>query len=108
MEATHSSEEVIAKMRLLDRKFQHSCRQIMLLNHRIKEKQRRYDRAYKEHQRSWRYTLRLQLATMEGMRNMFYEYAYRRADELEALQDELVNAGIMSDTEEDLDWDQEN
>ena len=101
-------EETIAKMRVVDRKFRRSCRQIMLLNHRIKDKQARYDRAYKINQRSWRYSLRLQLATLEGMRNMFYEYAYKRADELEALQDTLVAAGVMSDTEEDLDWDEED
>ena len=107
MEVNHNTDEAIAQLRALDQKFRHSCRQIMLLNHRIKDKQVRYDRAYKLNQRSWRYSLRLQLATLEGMRNMFYEYAYRRADELEALQDSLVAAGVMSDTEEDLDWDEE-
>lgn len=108
MEAKQNHEEVIGKMRVLDRKFRRSCRQIMLLNHRIKDKQMRYNRAYKGNQRSWRYSLRLQLATLEGMKNMYYEYAYRRADELEALQEELVTAGLMSDTEEDLDWNDED
>lgn len=107
MEATQNLDDVIAKMRVLDRKFRKSCSQVQLLSHRIKDKKRRYDRACKSKQRSWRYSLRLQLATLEGMRNMFYEYAYRRADELEALQDMLVDAGLMSDTEEDLHWSEE-
>jgi hypothetical protein len=88
-------QETMTKMRVLDDKFNKSCKQIRLLNIKIKEKQERYNRAYKFKQRSWRYTLRLQLATLEGMRNMFYEYAYQRADELEALQDMLVTAGYM-------------
>lgn len=107
MEATQNHQEIIGKMRVLDRKFRHSCRQIMLLNHRIKDEKMRYSRAYKGNQRSWRYTLRLQLATLEGMKNVYYEYAYRRADELEALQDQLVAEGLMSDSEEDLDWSEE-
>ena len=80
---------------------------IPAVNNCIKDKQVRYDCAHKLNQRSWCYSLHLQLATLEGMRNMFYENAYRCADELEALQDSLVVAGVMSDTEEDLDWDEE-
>jgi hypothetical protein len=95
-------------MRVLDAKFQRACNQIRLLNHRIKDKQVRYNRAYKVNQRSWWYTLRLQLASMEGMRNMFYEYAYLHADEMEALQDILVEAGVMEDSEvEDMDYEEE-
>lgn len=88
-----------------DRKFRRACQQIRLLNHRIEDAQIRYDRAYATSRRSFRYTCRLQLATLEGMRNMFYEYACNRADELEALQEDLIAAGLISDssdTEEDM------
>ena len=64
----------------------------------------RYNQATHDEQRSWRYTLRLQLATLEGVRNMFFEYAHRYADELEALQDTLVSAGVLSNTEEEVDF----
>ena len=33
--------------------------------------------------------LRLQLCSLEGVRNMFYEYAYAKADELEKMQLDL-------------------
>lgn len=102
------AREVMAKMQGLDRKFRRSCNQIVLLNQRIKDKQARYDWALRAQQRSWRHSLRLQLASLEGLRNAFYEYAARRADELEVLQEALVEEGILSDTEEDLDWDEEN
>jgi hypothetical protein len=88
----------------IDRKLRRACQQIRLLNHRSEDAQIRYDRAYKKNRRSFRYTCRLQLATLEGMRNMFYEYACNRADELQALQEELIAAGLIldsSDTDED-------
>ena len=103
MELSAANRETIAKLRDQAHKFKKACRQIIILSHRIKDKQTRYDRAYTKNQRVWRYSLRLQLAVLEGMRNMFLEYAYRRADEIEALQDVLVAEGLMSDTEEELD-----
>jgi len=100
-----SSNPALATFRMTDRKFRRACQQIRLLNHRIEDAQIRYDRAYKDNRRSFRYTCRLQLATLEGMRNMFYEYACHRADELEALQEDLIAAGLISDssdTEEEM------
>ena len=88
----------------LDRKFRLACRQVVILNNRIADLQARYDRALRVDRKSFRYTLRLQLATTEGTRNMFYEYARRKAEELEAIQDYLVSVGVLSDTEEDIDW----
>ena len=45
----------------------------------------RYDKARQDNRRSYRYTLRLRLASFEGVRNMFYQYASLQAGELEAL-----------------------
>ena len=101
-------QDTIAKMRVVDRKFRYSCRQITLLNHRIKDKQVRFDRAHRINQRSLWYNLRLQLSTLEGVKNMFLEYAYKHADELEALQHTLLEVGNLSETEEDLYWDEED
>lgn len=95
-------------MRQLDRKFRRACRQIVILNNKITGLQVRYDRAKAVNNRTFRYNLRLELATTEGMRNMFYEYACRRADELETIQDSLVEAGILSETEEEIDWNEES
>jgi hypothetical protein len=58
----------------------------------------RYDRAVSVGSKSFRYTHRLKLATYEGMRNMYYEYACRRADELEQMQDVLIRRGLISDS----------
>ena len=108
MYQTKYSEEVeatVQRIKTMDRKFKRACSNILMLNQRIEDKQARYSRAYRINQRSWRYTLRLQLATMEGMRNMFYEYAHRHADELEILQHSLVQAGVLSeDEDEQVSW----
>ncbi|ELT88147.1 hypothetical protein CAPTEDRAFT_195377 [Capitella teleta] len=100
MDSTNT-DELIAQMQELDKKFRKACQQIVLLNIQIEGLQVRYDRAYKANQRTFRYSLRLRLATLEGVRNMFYEYAYRRADELEALQDQLVELGVIPDSDDD-------
>ena len=34
---------------------------------------------------------------MEGMRNMFYGYACRRADDLEEMQGRLISVGLVTD-----------
>ncbi len=104
-----SDEQMLSSFRLLDVKFRRSCHHIRMLNRRIEEVQVRYDRAFASGQRSFRYTHRLKLATLEGMRNMYYEYACLRADELEQMQDALIRQGFISDgqesdsTEDDMD-----
>ena len=92
-----SNEQMIVKFRDLDAKFRKACHHIRMLNRRIEDVQVRYDRAFSSGQRSFRYTHRLKLATLEGMRNMYYEYACLRADELEEMQDVLIRQGYVSD-----------
>ncbi len=100
-----NTNKLLARFHVQDGKFRSACKQLRLLNHRIEDKQTRYDRAYSRNMRSARYTFRLQLATMEGLRNMFYEYASRLADELEEIQYELISVGLVeegSESEEEI------
>ena len=92
-----SNEQMIANFRVVDAKFRRACHHIRMLNRRIEDVQVRYDRAFASAQRSFRYTHRLKLATLEGMRNMYYEYACLRADDLEQMQDVLIRQGYISD-----------
>ena len=102
---SRDTAQLLQELHESDRKFRRAGRQIIILSNKIKDLNARYQRAQKEDRKTFRYTLRLQLATIEGMRNMFYEYLARKAEELDAIQDQLVEAGAMSDTEEDVDWD---
>ena len=49
----------------------------------------RYDKAKQDDMKSNRYSLRLQIATTEGTRNMYYEYACRQATEVARLKRQL-------------------
>ena len=98
-----SDNQMLDSFKMLDKKFRRACHHIRMLNRRIEDVQVRYDRAFSSGRRSFRYTHRLKLATYEGMRNMYYEYACRRADELEKMQDSLIQQGMISESDSDSD-----
>ena len=91
----------------LQKKFRKACSQVVLLNNKIQDAQVRYDHAVKGGKKAFRYVGRLNLATLEGVRNMIYEYAARAADTLDRMQDRLVEQGLMTEaaaeTETDTD-----
>ena len=60
--------------------FRRSCNQILLLNRVLEELQSRYDSASKQHMRAFRYSLRMRISVLEGVRNMYYHYASMKAD----------------------------
>ena len=62
-----------------ERRFKRACEQIVQLNYKMSDLQSRYSTAKKENHRSFRYSLRLRLAVVEGLRNMYYDYAHNKA-----------------------------
>ena len=96
------------ELKVLSRKFHYATRQIVILNNKIIDLQARYTRAVKVNNKAFRYTLRLQLETTEGIRNMYFEYVRKKADELDDLQEELIDEGLMSDTEVDFEMNADN
>ncbi len=74
-----------------ERRFKKACDQIVLLNQRLGQVQKRYKTAKSENHRSFRYNYRLRLAVIEGVRNMFYDYAYVKADQVAELRRELFD-----------------
>lgn len=103
MNATELEE---AKMTLLDteRKFRKSCTQINLLNKQLEDTKARYQRAKMDNFHRFRYNLRLKLAVVEGIRNMYYEYAHVQAERVAALRNKLYGEIISFGTEESDDW----
>ena len=81
--------QLIVKIRHVDRKFRRARRQILLLNERIRSLLVHYERAGRDERKAIRYSRRLQVATVEGVRNMFYEYARRQCHAMDDLQDAL-------------------
>lgn len=72
-----------------EKKFKRACTQIVLLNKQLDEIQERYRRAKRDNFRCYRYNLRLKLAVIEGVRNMYYEYAHIKAEEVAELRLQL-------------------
>ena len=67
-------------------RFQLVCSQLRILNRHIGEIQHRYKVADQKHQKSFRYSIRIRLCVLEGVRNMHYEYALKLADTLDQLR----------------------
>ena len=79
-----------------DKKFRRVCHHIEILNRKIAEMQIRYNKAYTSGKLAFRYSYRLQMATFEGTRNMYNEYATIMADRLEEMQKQLIQKGLIS------------
>lgn len=86
---------LLDQLKQMNKKFRMSCNQVVLLNNEIEYLQIRYDQSVADHRRSFRYFLRLKIATLEGVRNMLYEYACRRADQLDAMHEQLLRDGVI-------------
>ena len=95
-------QNLLNQIKQMNKKFRLACKQVVLMNNEIEYLQNRYDRAVQHSNRSYRYFLRLKIATIEGTRNMFYDYASQHADKLDALHEQLLTEGII---EEELDLD---
>ena len=87
-----------------ERRFRRTCDQIVLLNQKLGDVQKRYKAARKSNNRAFRYNLRLKLAVIEGARNMFYDYAYAKADQVADLRRELFNESVEIVSGSDSDY----
>lgn len=90
------TDNLVYSTRIINFKFNQACRELININNLIEHTETRYNKALAENRRSFRYILRLKLSTLEAIRNMYYEYARGKADQLEEniRQIELQNPGI--------------
>lgn len=73
------------------------------MNHKIEAAKTRYDRARTVRRLSFRYSNRLKLTSLEGVRNLIYEHACAKCEEIESLQAKLrqLTGGVYDFTETD-------
>lgn len=83
-------------------KFEKACTQLKTLNAKIDQIQLRYDRAADANMRSFRYNLRIQLVELEGVRNMYYQYAKTKAEQLDEMKQQIINV-LSDDSEDDME-----
>ena len=87
-------------------RFRKACIQLKLLNKQlhVTDMKDRYRRAKDNNFRCFRYNLRLKLAVIEGVRNMYYDYAYMKAEDVARLRHDLFGENmeiVASDSELD-------
>ena len=97
-----NNSDDVSELRRLNRKFQICCKQVVLLNNEIEALQQRMDLATKQQRPAFLYTLKLRLASVEGIRNAFFDYACDRAGQLDDLHSHLIEKGLIA---EDLSLD---
>lgn len=79
---TLSLQEVQTTLLRAENQFRRACDQIVLVNVKLRACSVRYRRAKATNMKSFRYPLRLRLAVVEGVRNMYYDYATQKAQEI--------------------------
>ena len=103
--------EKIELLRVTETKMNRACNNVILLNDKIVHLSRHYHRARAANHKAFRYTNRVKLAVYEGVRNVFYEYARDRAEDIAELRRELFNQHVTivsaSDREESESEDEE-
>jgi hypothetical protein len=78
-----------------ERRFRRACEQIVFLNNKLEDLQRRYAKAEMDNRKSFRYSLRLRLAVVEGLRNTYYDYAHGKANHVAELRQELFGENVL-------------
>ena len=83
--------ELKTKLERLETNFRRACDQIVLMNKKLEACNVRYRRAKRCDTKSFRYPLRLRLSVTEGVRNMYYAYAQRKAEQVDEMRRYLDN-----------------
>lgn len=92
--------QLAEKLERSEKYLKKACLQIVVLNDRLSSTTKRYHMAQASGRRSFRYTLRLKLAIIEGLRNAYYEYATIKALEMQQARRE---AGMNDEQSPDAD-----
>lgn len=97
-------EDLVERIMSAQTAFRRACGQIMVMNRAITDMQKRYDMAMKQHARAFRYSQRVRIAVMEGVRNMFHEYARQKADLILHLREQIqLEQEYIAATENEAD-----
>ena len=72
--------------------FRRACEQVLILNKQVENQTRRYKEGEESGNKPLCYQLRLRISVLEGVRNMFYEYAAQKANVITELQHHILAA----------------
>ena len=107
MQFNFCSDVFKAKFSALHRaqpKFRKAHIKLTLLNKQLTDVKMHYQQAKEDNSRCFRYNLRLKLVVIERVRNMRYDYAYMKAEDVAMLRFDLFGDTVeIVDTEADED-----
>ena len=90
------STDAYLRLRRLDTKIKKVSEQIRILDRRMDSLTTRYRGAVTDGRRTFRYTYRLQLATLEGVRKAYYEYSQLKSREAMQIVHQLTDTSIST------------
>lgn len=67
-------------------KFRKACSQLSIIDKRLRDMSRRYEAAKRDGNQCFLYNLRIKISALEGMRSMYYEYVYMKAEDVNMLR----------------------
>ena len=83
-----------------EKKFVRASEQYSLINKQYEQLKLRYDKAKVDRNSCFRYNLRLKLSVIEGVRGMYYEYLFVKADDIA-----MLRRFVRRQSKEDVDSD---
>ena len=78
--------------------FRRACEQVLVLNEEVEQLTNKYKEADAAANKTLRYRLRLRISVMEGVRNMFYEFAAMKASVITQLQQCVLASEVQDDS----------
>ena len=105
-----STAALLSDFRVKNRVFRRACAQVVLLNLRIEDAKTHYLRARATGNLAFRYSYRMKLTSLEGVRDALYDFAVVKCEEIEALQAHLREVTgavfyiVADEDSSDEDW----
>lgn len=91
MASDNQSIDLVKEMDRLNIQVFQACGQVKLINREIEQLNVRYNHALQNEQTSFRYSLRLRLATYEGVRSKILQFARMKANRMDDIEEEILN-----------------
>ncbi|KAK6177893.1 hypothetical protein SNE40_012767 [Patella caerulea] len=84
-----STLKLEAKLLETEQRFHRAYEQIVLLDNKLKDLQVRYNRAKRDGNRSFCYTIRLKMSGVQGVRNVYRQYSQHKSEKIIQLRQSL-------------------
>ena len=88
-EYNEERRRILSEMYHIERKFYRAKKQVILLNNRIRPLIVRYFRARDQERMSFKFTIKHRCTILEGVRDMYFEYAKKLCLDMDELKESL-------------------